>query len=117
MIQANELRIGNYIFSKETQETQIITGLTDENPFINAITFDYTNYDEIEPIPLTEEWLLKFGFEHREFSFDKGTFFLMKRTGKPEYLYQAHTKRFQVKSVHQLQNLYFDLTGAELTVA
>jgi hypothetical protein len=113
-MEAKELRIGNVIFSKETQEIQKIVGITLENPFIDAITFDYTNYDEIEPVPLTEDWLLKAGFDHREFSFDKGSFYLMKRTGKSEYLYQAHTNRFQVKYVHQLQNLYFAVTENEL---
>ena len=108
MIKANELRIGNlYNHNGEIRE---VTPSTIEEVWNSERSW-------VKPIQLTEEWLLKFSFEHREFSFDKGSFFLSKRKGKNEYLYQAHTNRFQVKYVHQLQNLYFSLTGRELTVA
>ena len=55
MIQAAELRIGNYV-KHFTEERQI--SLEDFHDF-------FTKEDPIEnykPIPLTEEWLLKFGF-------------------------------------------------------
>lgn len=117
-MEANELRIGNLAYNLANGNKELCT--------VNSITELGIGYDSesregnciinnIEPIPLTEEWLLNFGFGHREFSFDKGSFYLTKRTGKKdEYLYQAHTNRFQVKHVHQLQNLYFALTGEEL---
>lgn len=118
---ATELRIGNsteYFIKDELDERKEwweVNALDiDDIADINFLGSKLAGY---RPIPLTEEWLLKFGFEHREFSFDKGSFFLSKRTGKNEYLYQAHTNRFQVKYVHQLQNLYFSLTAIELTVA
>lgn len=116
---ANELRIGNYVFSLETQNHQRITGLLEEQPFFDAITFDYPNYDEIESIPLTEEWLLKFGFE------SIGSFYRIGNSRFVEVI--VHDSGIDVcnhsvslphiKSVHQLQNLYFALTGTELTVA
>ena len=117
----NQVRIGNFVDFKGEIETvyairnsgvDFYRGKTK-----NGVIMQSYVWEAIRPIPLTEEWLLKFGFYHREFSFDKGSFYLIKRVGKKEYLYQAHTKRFQVKYVHQLQNLYFALTQRELTVA
>jgi hypothetical protein len=79
-----------------------------------------------EPIPLTEEWLLKFGFEKKydtfefnglnvdgcvvHFSFDKWA---------SEYEIENcdYTEvPSDIQHVHQLQNLYFALTGEELTI-
>jgi len=76
-----EIRIGNYIFSKETQEPQKITGIDLESPYIDAITFDYLEYQDIEPISLTEEWLAK----------------LPKKFTYPKW----------IKYVHTLQNWYW----------
>ena len=118
MINAKELRIGNYVHSLETGETQKITGITEEHPYINSITFDYPNYDEIEPIPLTEEWLFKLGFiNDRVLEFYRND--ITDSTIIIDYnficlLGYSHVK---LKYVHELQNLYFALTGSELTVA
>ncbi len=113
-MKAQELRIGNLVLRKAfLPENNNYHEITVTHNDIEACVRSFADF---EPIPLTEKWLLKFGFEHREFSFDRGSFFLSKRTGKNEYLYQAHTNRFQVKYVHQLQNLYFALTGCELEI-
>ena len=79
----------------------------------------------IEPIPLTEEWLLKFGYNCSNDVFEKNNknYFL----GNEEYWIQEHTEvndfvffgydnsiSVSIKHVHQLQNLYFALTGEEL---
>ena len=122
---ATELRIGNWVFSKETNNIQKITGLTEDIPFIDSITFDYQNYDEIEPIPLTEEWLLKFGFEKDGYNCEKPFFFYFEKNGIRINNYYGYFldnpnervgKRLFIKHVHQLQNLYFALTGEELTI-
>jgi len=68
-----------------------------------------------EPIPLTEEWLLKFGFRKiSNVRYSKAGFTPLITKGKNEY-YATHVN-YGVKSVHQLQNLYFVLTGKELTI-
>ena len=109
-MKAQELRIGNYVFSKETQKHQMIVGVTLENPFIDAITFDYTTYNEIEPIPLTEKWLKNLGFKkgRKGFWFQGGVEYNPKKFDLSFFGY------VEIKYVNQLQNLYFALTGEEL---
>ena len=84
--------------------------------------------DELEPIPLTEEWLIKFGFKQWvEFGHKTGTFDLMPLCGVS---YDIVTKKVlilekgnpnshwierKIEYVHELQNLYFALRGQELT--
>lgn len=128
VLKASDLRIGNLVYSKETNRFQKITGLTDVNPFIDAINFDYTNYNEIEPIIINEEWLLKFGFDKSIENFDyfeRVKYFKYElKVGFghitfriSEYNIIKGSTHPNIKYVHQLQNLYFALTGSELTVA
>jgi hypothetical protein len=123
VLKCTDLRIGNLVYSKETNQIQNITGLTDENPFIDAITFDYTNYDEIEAIPITEEMLFNFGYGKKHDIYYKNNS-LLRFIGNEVFYCRGEIDdaEFQeyitsVKYVHQLQNLYFALTGRELTVA
>ena len=71
-----------------------------------------------EPIPLTEEWLLKFGFKKGEGGYIDRTFFLngVICVFIINSSFNFYYKNILLKSVHQLQNLYFALTGEELTI-
>lgn len=126
----NELRIGNFIrlimYAYDELDTHNeITGLDEENPSCNTITFDYLDYDDLEPIPLNEEWLLKFGFndatggwggsQGSERFYEKGIVEIQTYDSDDKW----HLKgQFEVKFkyVHQLQNLYFALCGEELEI-
>lgn len=67
-----------------------------------------------EPIPLTEEWLLKLGFNKEEcFYILKGVCLEDEYDGR--YRLDGQSDCF-IKHVHQLQNLYFALTSVELEV-
>lgn len=148
-----ELRIGNYVFGMTDtyvdREDKI-----DVNVFkVALLAEDVIKLDigfgalesyeqkpiisrrlnELKPIPLTEQWLLKFGFEKTESDYeiqiqknDKG--------GNTDYWiyvdsgFDNETKKFTIKIVcqescwmntknkyvHQLQNIYYALTGEEL---
>lgn len=133
---SNELRIGNLFNFKNEDHSEIApiysfnynlslisSGTPESNrayPF-NGVT--------IEPIPLTEEWLLRFGFEKRvlttqigvfnEYSIYHDAFNLASiewlDEEKSAYLcFEGTQCGIDIKYVHQLQNLYFALTGKEL---
>jgi hypothetical protein len=85
--------------------------------------------DGIKPIPLTEEWLLKFGFEIDDVWISKIKNIEYNRMIGIDLInnhiflaqYDSHNKFRDVfiskcDYVHQLQNLYFALTGNELTM-
>lgn len=84
-----------------------------------------------KPIPLTEEWLLKFGFDnikgcnftsnkqYHNNRINEGAYFIQKVGDAFSNWYLYHKdKRItsNIKYVHQLQNLYFCLCGEELEI-
>ena len=77
-------------------------------------------YAPFIPIPLTEEWLLKFGFEKKGCNWELPNFrfHVNKSVNYDGFLfcdgYSVITEKIQ--HVHQLQNLYFALTQKELTL-
>ena len=114
-MKTNELRIGNWVNNMGVM-TKFEEG--DWDCIINKL-YSQTPMDRYEPIPLTEEWLLKFGFtfyrenmyDIKDFTFLLDRFTLWDYTGEERYLIAC-----SVNHVHQLQNLYFALTGEELEI-
>lgn len=122
MIQANELRIGNLIY-----DFGMVCTVT---PLIISRLADIENAGKVcinwAPIPLTEDILLKCGFEiekhydskyelnHGQYIFviDFLTFLKIYIKGVDECLFFDEA----VNGLHQLQNLYFALTNEELTI-
>jgi hypothetical protein len=77
---------------------------------------------QLKPITLTEEWLIKFGFiewDYKQFQspYYSGSHYVIK-TGIPSpFNYMVNDKLIMhIKYVHQLQNIYFLLTGQELKI-
>ena len=123
--------VGNYIalflgVSDKGAEHKIcqITGTKIEADNTQKIRIDYTEqwYDlfSFEPIPLTEEWLLRFGFIRKYVSHTP--YILNDISIYPtdanfyNIVYYKGVKIDDIifKSVSQLQNLYFSLTNNEL---
>ena len=71
-----------------------------------------------KPIPITEEWLLKFGFfkHNNAYVLEKPNENIMnfKFSIWSDFTYNSSEFPVELKYVHQLQNLYFALTGNEL---
>lgn len=120
-MKANELRIGNYVTC--LGEDREVIGITKHNG-TNETARHYVQFKgmfplmlvHIKPIPLTEEWLLKFGFvldtDSHQIVFMNKTLSLYKQDGI--YWCDILWDSLEIKHVHQLQNLYFALTGNEL---
>lgn len=76
--------------------------------------------NEIVPIPITEELLLKNGFEQCDYIF-KTLFIEMYETANGWHLH-IDNERFEtaialpIKYLHQLQNAYYLITGKELEI-
>lgn len=106
-IKANELRIGNLLFNDGVVVTIDARSIFD--------IWDDKGLNNYSPIPLTEEWLMRFGFEENEEGYwvIVGQFYDMRKILKTS-LYQGDLQ--STKYVHQLQNLYFAITGEELTI-
>lgn len=123
-MESKELRIGNILREKHTGDKLVVLELTNDR-----ITFDYKTFTtwQAEPIPLTEEILLKCGFVKSE-----NSLFFHKETSPVQFVISLNTYTIyfkyeglyqpmleipsKLKYLHQLQNLYFALTGQELEI-
>ena len=110
-----ELRIGNWVFDLEEKE----------NTEVIQWTFESDYFTSLEPIPLTEEWLIRFEeVEKAPYDDDIKDYYLIKRCGFFDIIYEDDDNIYidfgdalkKVKYLHQLQNLYFALTNEELTI-
>jgi len=146
-MKAQELRIGNFVEILTTTRDTMIPLPTGKYGEINRVSLDKVqikyvfetntekhvvfnrSYNTIKPIPLTEEWLVKFGFYKRYGSYIWIKILAGDDTDYPITLQftNNHTAMQICRSgigtqcapcsyVHQLQNLYFALTGEELTI-
>jgi len=125
MINASELRIGNFVLNGNGKYTKITY-----HEIRYAQIYPDNNYN---PIPLTPEILEKSGFKKIQDSFDRaewsklttGKIVSLQQDGVPgnfeaikqpfifkwDWLEEA---KIQITHLHQLQNLYFALTNSEL---
>lgn len=124
MIQANELRIGNW-FTIGTSNPFQITGIFPEYVWALINETDFPVKD-LSPIPLTPEWLLRMGFEEN----DSWTYFKIGLSDDSDFTLRSELEpntytlynilgtdlAIYIRTVHQLQNLYFAMTGSDLTI-
>jgi hypothetical protein len=119
-----EIRIGNYFeINTEGQPCpdRLENGIHQWDNWYDYYEFGF-NENIFRPIPLTEEWLERFGFDRNELKGrrcytilydDRCAFFLYEANGF-FYVEQSGVSSNSFKHVHSLQNLYFALTGEEL---
>ena len=130
-MKTNELRIGNFvkdnifIYKVASVDFHSIYGEIDNvfNYKDAAVEDTYKSgyynlqIENIEPVLLTEEWLLKFDW----FSIDEGRYtfrdieyYTISNEGSLYFM--GNYTCTDIKYVHQLQNLYFAMTDNELTI-
>ena len=122
MIESKELRIGNLVYSPSGNVINVTATWIKEQA-----QCDVSNCEYLQPIPLNEEWLLKFGFE-RTYLSEFRSKFTHKDNRCSAYNFSSEHKSMQgftwhgryvknIEYVHQLQNIYFSLIGEELTLS
>lgn len=131
-MKAQDIRIGNYIADIWTPNGLFkVTELRKDKIFYGNCF--KAKYDDIRPIPLTEEILLKAG--GKRFDEDKiilmlndpSTHLVLMKVGTHWFPQIEQTGEFASEGVnvvflnfidylHQLQNLYFALTGEEIKI-
>lgn len=133
-MKANELRIGNW--AKYSFKQGIVDRISQDNcDIVTDNMIIKVSYDDLEPIPLTEEILLKCGFKERLFDWyelEYNTDY-EEESEKMKIAYNCGSKRFavydaneedyiavftakRVHYLHQLQNLFYALTNEELQI-
>lgn len=131
MIKIEELRVGNWVTSIRSDKPQKVTYISSQkvkDGFYNSVSMDYEkeNYlltEHLFPIPLTPEILEKAGFHQRmaevetwwldciEIHLDSVYWYSIDRNGE-----DSGSKFREITHLHQVQNLYYCLTGHELTL-
>lgn len=107
-MKASELRIGNYVYFEHDKKN------------LELLKFDFDmgwNMDYIKPIPLTEEWLIKFGymFNNCYYLKDDSDIEFFKSNGK--LFCEFYGNWFSnIEYVHDLQNLHFAIYKEELKI-
>ncbi len=117
-MKATELRIGNWVNNGE--QLDYVIGTSSMMDLMNEAQVN-EGLTGLKPIPLTEEWLVRFGFEIKKGAWGTSAEI---RIGRVRYvLYQngnvwsinpTDGYRVDFKYIHTVQNHYFALTGQEL---
>ena len=130
----SELRVGN-LLNYHMVDTMDDREEWDEPNAIDIqdmVSIDQYDEHGFSPIPLNEEWLVKMGFKFMA-KWSCGHFYRIYRLksvriyvllaipSTPERIagtvvYRTDYSGVVIQYVHQLQNLYFALTGQELTI-
>lgn len=121
MISSNELRIGSVTKQGRVIEIKTQAVRVTYQAKIDMRRTSVVLFEDLNPIPLTEEILLKCGFE--KVRFEK---YAHKKLNKLRayphitndfgvYIMGAYTLP-HIKYLHQLQSLYFAITGEELNI-
>jgi len=123
-MKASELRLGNLVYEHDT--THVVSSLQNLGHLI------LVNWNENEStsldwkgIPITEYWLIYFGFNRYakdnwgnfRYKFPDDRFEIRKQYDDEDLnvLFEGNGLLW-IKYIHQLQNLFFVLTGEELTI-
>jgi hypothetical protein len=127
MTRTSELRQGNYVLQSHLETVNVVLGtkpkyiLTD----CKVADGDWIGSALYEPIPLTEDWLVKFGLEtsqyysgHRvRYKLPDERFEIdLEEDGEHGISFEGNILTY-INYVHQLQNIYFTLTGEELNLS
>lgn len=117
-MKVTELRVENLV--KYDGRIFRIHSLAEEYPTLDTTEFGIgvVDWNNLNPVELTEEWLLKLGFKSNPYidMYELGCFdiYCDKTSGILRLWCEINDRIVELKTVHHLQNLYFAITGEEL---
>lgn len=129
MINIEELRIGNWVsyLGTNTQINSISIG--ESCSYVSTFKSGIVSQEQIKPIQLTEKILINSGFEKDyygflgdiELSYGEYLFSLCVNSTRKSLFLSINSAEYALSNIpvnylHQLQNIYFDLTGKKLKV-
>ena len=123
-LRPEDLRINSWYHSVKWDKPVQLTAEDIYNLVANADGANISSYisDMFTPIPLSEDWLKRFGFEKDNETYSWGILITLDKcdfmfeievfANEPGFYYRDRCH--EIKTVHHLMNLYHSLTGAEL---
>ncbi len=109
-MEAKELRVGNLVYHNHGFGVKLPAEITEGR--------DIDMFEEFEGIPLNDEYLIKFGFkkQNNQRYFGNGLFMIswFEVYGEIDLDIEGQILTLKCEYIHQLQNIYFALSGAEL---
>lgn len=125
-MEITELRIGNII--RHNVKDDETGGFCEPNEDkiseddFNMFILDTSQLKKSKPIKLNEKWLMRFGFYRCNNAFDKKVndeqiFSVWNIPESKTFTLNEMVFNIEIRYVHQLQNIYFALTGTELVLS
>lgn len=135
-MEVKDLRVGNVINFPFINKDVYVLGVNAYEGINGDILYKISTIEDsnlycepisvFKPIPISEQWLLEFGFKKIDYHRFK---IVTSETADFHYTYSIHDNCFRyyvndtivcistIFDVHELQNLYFALTQTELTLS
>lgn len=123
-MKVSELRLGNYIL----HNGEVMPVVQIERRYKTIFRLNDLDVDEriiedhFRPIPITPEWLERLGWQVVDqgsgayYWLEKQCWFHIHSSADGTLYANFNNNAIPINSLHQLQNLYFALTGEELTI-
>lgn len=118
-LKAIDLRINNYLTYDSNEDIEQVKAINNTDWFGEGKVWLETTHiggeliENFKPIPLTEEWLLSFGFEQNgdiSYKLRETGFVILVYGG----IFKHNVTGKEFKYVHKLQNFYYELKDEEL---
>ena len=124
MIDIKELRIGSVVYINNIDGVFIINSIEKNSSFTGGYVCimqfgEKSSPNNLSPIPLTKELLLKCGFSELDDVYENDNIEVTNIDGKFRLTYNVYEYLIAEKPIeylHQLQNLFLDLTDRVLDV-
>lgn len=118
-MEVSELRIGNLVKIKTSNDAAFYPVYAIDGMGLKVVLGGCRQCEGwkeeklLKPIPLTEDLLLKYGFEKVGMAYKRDAF-IVNRWSDGKLWLGGYGVSLELKSLHQFQNLYFALTSKEL---